>query len=93
MAKMRVRERPRTSANVRLRTVRLRTDADIRGLGVSAKVHESPLMSLGLPQTFNSPRQSANVHERPRKKLKSVRQTIADISGLSRTILNKKNLS
>ena len=33
-----VRESPQKSANVRLRTVRLRTDADFRGLRVSTKV-------------------------------------------------------
>ena len=37
-----VRERPRKSANIRLRTVRLRTDAGIRGLRVSTYVHECP---------------------------------------------------
>ena len=58
-----VRVRPRKFANVRLRTVRLRTDADFRGLRVSAKVRESPLLSLGLVWTFDSPRQSAKVRE------------------------------
>ena len=74
-----VRVCPRKSANVRLRTVRLRTDADYRGLRVSAKVRESPLMSLGLVWTFDSPQQSAKVREKIEKVSGRLSRTFADV--------------
>ena len=70
-------DRPQKSANVCLRTVCLRTVVDHRWLRLSAKVRESPVMSGGLVEIF----QSAKVQDCLRSSTKNWKKSVAEYRG------------